>query len=70
MKEIERCKCVFGLFSFIGQHIKNNIAPLKPDAESQKKEKALIRLIGNYDSNLRYFFMKWMNDGKLEKLQE
>jgi hypothetical protein len=26
-------------------------------------------LIGNYDNNLRYFFLKWFNDGKLEKLQ-
>ncbi|CAD8210248.1 unnamed protein product [Paramecium octaurelia] len=69
MKEVERCKCVIGLFGFIGVHIKNNIAPLKPDEESQKKEKALLRLIGNFDSNLRYFFMKWYNDGKLEKLQ-
>ncbi|CAD8109927.1 unnamed protein product [Paramecium primaurelia] len=69
IKEVERCKCVIGLFGFIGLHIKNNIAPLKPDEESQKKEKALLRLIGNFDSNLRYFFMKWYNDGKLLKLQ-
>ncbi|CAD8124479.1 unnamed protein product [Paramecium sonneborni] len=69
IKEVERCKCVIGLFGFIGLHIKNNVAPLKPDEESQKKEKALLRLIGNFDSNLRYFFMKWYNDGKLEKLQ-
>lgn len=53
------------MFNFVGGHIKNNIAPLKPDEESMKKEKALIRLIGNYDSNLRYFFLKWFNDVKL-----
>ncbi|CAK64956.1 unnamed protein product (macronuclear) [Paramecium tetraurelia] len=69
IREVERCKVVISLFGLLGSHIKNNIAPLKPDEESQKKEKALLRLIGNFDSNLRYFFMKWYNDGKLEKLQ-
>jgi hypothetical protein len=68
LKEVERCKCVIGLFGFIGAHIKDNIAPLKPDEDSQKKEKAIIKLIANYDNNLRYFFLKWFNDGKLEKL--
>ncbi|CAK61238.1 unnamed protein product (macronuclear) [Paramecium tetraurelia] len=69
IREVERCKCVINLFGFLGLHIKNNNAPLKPDEESQKKEKAQLQLIGNFDSNLRYFFMKQYNDGKLQKLQ-
>jgi hypothetical protein len=44
------------------------IAPLKPDENSAKKEKTLIKLIQNNSNNLRYFLMKWYNDGKLEKL--
>ena len=61
---------MIGLFGFVGAHIKNNIAPLKPDADASKKEKAIIKLIGNFDSNLRYFFLKWLNDGKLAKIQD
>ncbi|CAK65705.1 unnamed protein product (macronuclear) [Paramecium tetraurelia] len=69
IQEVERCKSVILLFKFVGDQIQCNLQIMQPNQESRLKEKALLKIIGgNYD-NIRYFFMRWRNYLKFERLQ-
>ncbi|CAK61775.1 unnamed protein product (macronuclear) [Paramecium tetraurelia] len=69
IQEVERCKSVILLFKFVGDQIQFNLQIMQPNQESRLKEKALLKIIGgNYD-NIRYFFMRWTNYLKFERIQ-
>ncbi|CAD8123445.1 unnamed protein product [Paramecium sonneborni] len=69
IQEIKRCKSVILLFKFIGDQMQCNLQILQPNNESRVKEKALLKLIESNFDNIRYFFFRWINYLKFERIQ-
>ncbi|CAD8112533.1 unnamed protein product [Paramecium primaurelia] len=69
IQEVQRCKSVIQLFKFIGNQIQCNLQIMQPNTESKLKEKAILKIIEGNNDNIRYFFMRWINYLKFERIQ-
>ncbi|CAD8207619.1 unnamed protein product [Paramecium pentaurelia] len=69
IQEVQRCKSVIQLFKFIGNQIQCNLQIMQPNTESRLKEKAILKIIEGNNDNIRYFFMRWINYIKFERIQ-